>query len=47
VNKIVQADPDVANVVSFIGSGNGSTGNTGTVFVDLRPMPREKPLRIR
>jgi multidrug efflux pump subunit AcrB len=39
VNQIVQADPDVANVVSFIGSGNGSTGNTGTVFVDLKPMP--------
>jgi hydrophobe/amphiphile efflux-1 (HAE1) family protein len=39
VNAIVQADPDVANVVSFIGSGNGSTGNTGTVFVDLKPMP--------
>jgi multidrug efflux pump subunit AcrB len=26
-------------VVSFIGSGNGSTGNTGTVFVDLKPKP--------
>jgi len=39
VNQIVQADPDVANVVSFIGSGNGSTGNTGTVFVDLKAMP--------
>ncbi|MEP7049944.1 MAG: efflux RND transporter permease subunit, partial [Pseudomonadota bacterium] len=39
LNSIVQADPDVANVVSFIGSGNGSTGNTGTVFVDLKPKP--------
>jgi hydrophobe/amphiphile efflux-1 (HAE1) family protein len=39
VNRIVQADPDVANVVSFIGSGNGSTGNTGTVFIDLKAMP--------
>ena len=39
VNRIVQQDPDVANVVSFIGSGNGSTGNTGTVFVELKPMP--------
>jgi len=39
VNQIVQADPDVANVISFIGSGNGSTGNTGNVFVDLKPMP--------
>ena len=39
LNKIVQQNPDVANVVSFIGSGNGSTGNTGTVFVDLKPKP--------
>ncbi len=39
VNKIVQADPDVAHVVSFIGAGSGSTGNTGTVFVDLKPVP--------
>ena len=39
VNAIVQADPDVANVVSFIGSGNGSTGNTGNMFVDLKAMP--------
>ncbi len=39
VNKIVQADPEVANVVSFIGAGSGSTGNTGTVFVDLKPKP--------
>jgi hydrophobe/amphiphile efflux-1 (HAE1) family protein len=42
VNAIVQADPDIANVVSFIGSGNGSTGNTGTVFIDLKPMPPRK-----
>jgi multidrug efflux pump subunit AcrB len=42
VNQIVQADPDVANVVSFIGSGSGSTGNTGTVFVDLKPIPPRK-----
>ncbi len=39
LNELVQADPDVANVVSFIGSGNGSTGNTGTVFVDLKAKP--------
>jgi multidrug efflux pump len=42
LNQIVQNDPDVANVVSFIGSGNGSTGNTGTVFVDLKAMPPRK-----
>ncbi|MET0794800.1 MAG: efflux RND transporter permease subunit, partial [Polyangiaceae bacterium] len=39
VNKIVQADPDVAGAVSFIGAGNGSTGNTGNMFVDLKAMP--------
>ncbi len=39
LNRLVQADPDVANVISFIGSGNGSTGNTGTVFVDLKAKP--------
>ncbi len=43
VNQIVQADPDVANTVSFIGSGNGSTGNTGNMFVDLKPMPPRAP----
>ena len=39
INGIVQSDPDIANVVSFIGSGNGSTGNTGSVFVELKPKP--------
>jgi multidrug efflux pump subunit AcrB len=39
VNAIVGADPDVAHVISFIGAANGSTGNNGTVFVDLRPKP--------
>src|SRR5581483_12523649 len=32
-NAIVMADPDVAEIVSFVGAANGSTGNTGTVFV--------------
>src|SRR5450755_3727357 len=42
LNEIVGADPEVANVVSFIGAGSGSTGNTGTVFVDLKPIPPRK-----
>jgi hydrophobe/amphiphile efflux-1 (HAE1) family protein len=42
INAIVQADPDVGHVVSFIG-GNGSTTNTGTVFVDLKPKPPRRP----
>jgi hydrophobe/amphiphile efflux-1 (HAE1) family protein len=36
VIAIVVADPDVAHVVSFVGAGSGSTGNTGTMFVDLK-----------
>jgi hydrophobe/amphiphile efflux-1 (HAE1) family protein len=42
VNAIVGADPDVAHVISFIGAANGSTGNNGTVFVDLKPKPPRK-----
>jgi hydrophobe/amphiphile efflux-1 (HAE1) family protein len=37
VNAIVEADPDVAHVVSFVGAGGrANTINTGTVFVELR-----------
>jgi hydrophobe/amphiphile efflux-1 (HAE1) family protein len=42
VNAVVQQDPDVAHVVSFIGAANGSTGNTGTMFIDLKPKPGRK-----
>jgi hydrophobe/amphiphile efflux-1 (HAE1) family protein len=42
VNAIVQSDPEVAHVVSFIGTGNGSTSNTGTVFLDLKDKPPRK-----
>jgi multidrug efflux pump len=34
--KVVAADPDVDQFVSFVGSGNGNTGNTGTMFVSLK-----------
>jgi len=39
INAIVEADPDVNHVVSFIGSGSGSTSNTGTVFLELKGKP--------
>jgi multidrug efflux pump subunit AcrB len=42
VNAIVLADPDVAHMVAFVGSANGSTGNTGTVFVALKPHSQRK-----
>ncbi|APR75522.1 Cobalt-zinc-cadmium resistance protein CzcA [Minicystis rosea] len=42
VNAVLASDPDVENFVSFIGSGGGSTSNTGTVFVGLKPRPERK-----
>jgi multidrug efflux pump subunit AcrB len=43
VNRIVQQDPDVKTVVSFIGAGpGGSSTNTGTVFVMLGPKDERK-----
>jgi multidrug efflux pump subunit AcrB len=39
INAVVQRDPDVSHVVSFIGTGSGSTSNTGTVFVELKDKP--------
>ncbi len=41
IAKVVQADPDIDQVVQFIGGGN-STTNTGTVFVGLKPKPARK-----
>ncbi|HYQ18044.1 MAG TPA: multidrug efflux RND transporter permease subunit [Polyangiaceae bacterium] len=39
INAVVQQDPDIAHVISFIGAANGSTGNNGTVFIDLKQKP--------
>ncbi len=36
LNAIVQADPDVASYSATIG-GNGQTGNTGRMYINLRP----------
>ncbi|HVU52917.1 MAG TPA: multidrug efflux RND transporter permease subunit [Polyangia bacterium] len=41
VNAVVQADPDVAHTVSFFGGQSGS-GNTGTIFVPLKPYDQRK-----
>ncbi|HVZ73696.1 MAG TPA: multidrug efflux RND transporter permease subunit [Polyangia bacterium] len=41
VNAIVQQDPDVQHAVSFVGGGNNS-GNTGTVFIPLKPFSERK-----
>ena len=42
VNEAVLADPDVAKLVSFIGGGAGSAGNTGTAFIELKPRDKRK-----
>jgi multidrug efflux pump len=39
--KIVQGDPDVANVVGFTGAG-GRGGNTGAMFISARPLSQRK-----
>ncbi len=40
INAALDGDPDVAHYVSFMGVGGfGGAGNTGTVFMDLRPRP--------
>ena len=41
VNRIVLADPAVANMVSFVGStgnGPGTTNNQGRIFISLKPL---------
>ena len=39
---IVKADPAVANVVAFTGSGGGTTTNTGIMFIALKPLEERK-----
>jgi len=38
LNAIVRADPDVDHMVSFMGGMGGSSANTGTMFVSLKPL---------
>lgn len=40
--NIVQQDPAVEHVVGFIGGAGGSTTNSGTVFVTLKPLNQRK-----
>ncbi len=42
VLKVLQTDPDIGHVVSFVGAGGGNTGNTGTLFVELKSGKRAK-----
>jgi len=39
---VVAADPDVRHVVAFVGAGGGNTGNSGTMFVELKSGERAK-----
>ena len=39
---IIKADPAVANVVAFTGSGGGTTTNTGRMFISLKPLDERK-----
>jgi hydrophobe/amphiphile efflux-1 (HAE1) family protein len=39
VDAVLLKDPDIEHTASNIGAGNGSTGNTGNVFISLRPKP--------
>jgi len=42
LNAIVMKDPDVAHVVSNLGGFGASTGNQGTMFIQLKPLPERK-----
>jgi hydrophobe/amphiphile efflux-1 (HAE1) family protein len=42
VNRVLSADPDIEHFVAFIGAGGGGTGNTGSAFISLRPLPPRK-----
>ena len=43
INAVVMTDPDVGHFLSFMGVGGpGGGGNTGTVFIDLKPLPERK-----
>jgi multidrug efflux pump subunit AcrB len=41
LNAVIAKDPDILFAIEFIGAGgnNGSTGNTGTAFIQLKPKP--------
>ncbi len=37
VGKVISSDPDVENYASFVGANSGQTGNTGRMFITLKP----------
>ncbi len=37
VGRVVSADPDVQTFASFVGSTSGQTGNTGRMYITLKP----------
>jgi len=50
IAHIVQDDPAVANVSSFIGGGGGAVGNNGQLFIDLKPYGHgsgDRPLKSK
>jgi hydrophobe/amphiphile efflux-1 (HAE1) family protein len=42
VNAVVQGDPDIEDVISFIGAGGFTAINSGFVFIELKPKPGRK-----
>jgi len=42
LNEVVMADPDVAHMVSNVGGGGGSSLNTGSMFIELKPLSERK-----
>jgi hydrophobe/amphiphile efflux-1 (HAE1) family protein len=42
INALIASDPDVDHMVSSIGSMNASSGNTGSLFIALKPLPGRK-----
>jgi hydrophobic/amphiphilic exporter-1 (mainly G- bacteria), HAE1 family len=42
LEKVVEQDPDVDHVISFIGGGGGGTMNTGSMFIALKPKDKRK-----
>jgi hydrophobe/amphiphile efflux-1 (HAE1) family protein len=42
VNSVLSSDPDIDHYVAFIGSGGQGTGNTGSAFITLKPLPPRK-----
>jgi multidrug efflux pump subunit AcrB len=42
LEKVVEEDPDIDHVISFIGGGGGGTLNTGSMYIALKPKGQRK-----